>query len=69
MLQGNVDDGGEECLSGHCKTTNSVSVSSIEASLSKVSLINESQQGKCGGSTELEVRLTAFCVLFIKLTV
>ncbi|XP_075079330.1 uncharacterized protein LOC107792622 isoform X1 [Nicotiana tabacum] len=54
MLQGNVDDGGEECLSGHCKTTNSVSVSSIEASLSKVSLINESQQGKCGGSTELE---------------
>uniref|UniRef100_M1AAD5 Uncharacterized protein n=1 Tax=Solanum tuberosum TaxID=4113 RepID=M1AAD5_SOLTU len=45
--QGNVDDdGGDDGLSGHCKSTSSVSVSDTEVSLSKLSLIDESQQGK-----------------------
>ncbi|OIT00195.1 PREDICTED: uncharacterized protein LOC109228749 [Nicotiana attenuata] len=53
--EGNADDdGGEDCLSGQCKTTNSVSISNTEESLSKLSLINESQQGKGAGSTDLE---------------
>ncbi|XP_059282761.1 uncharacterized protein LOC132036438 isoform X1 [Lycium ferocissimum] len=54
IMQGNADGGGEDCLAGQCKSTNSVSISDTEASLSKLSLIDESKQGKDGGSAELE---------------
>ncbi|MCD7470624.1 hypothetical protein HAX54_010606 [Datura stramonium] len=52
--QGNVDDGGEDSLSGQCKSTDSVSISDTEVSLSKLSLIDENQQGKDCCSAELE---------------
>lgn len=71
ILQGNVDDGGDDSLSGQCKSTSSVSISDTEASLSKLSLLDESQEGKDCCSAELEVRLMAssFCVLCMKSTI
>ncbi|KAK4342122.1 hypothetical protein RND71_037938 [Anisodus tanguticus] len=59
--QGNADDGGEDFLSGQCKTTNSISISDTEVSLSKLSLIDETQQGKDGGSSELEENSVSKC--------
>lgn len=59
ILQGNVDDGGDDSLSGQCKSTSSVSVSETEVSLSKLSLIDERQPGKDCCSAELEVCLMA----------
>ncbi|XP_055824695.1 uncharacterized protein LOC129893220 isoform X2 [Solanum dulcamara] len=54
ILQGNVDDGGDDSLSGQCKSTSSVSISDTEATLSKLSLLDESQEGKDYCSSELE---------------
>ncbi|KAJ8532316.1 hypothetical protein K7X08_012239 [Anisodus acutangulus] len=59
--QGNADDGGEDFLSGQCKTTNSISISDTEVSLLKLSLIDETQQGKDGGSSELEENSVSKC--------
>lgn len=61
--QGNVDDdGGDDGLSGHCKSTSSVSVSDTEVSLSKLSLIDESQQGKDCCYAKLENSLSGAIV-------
>lgn len=71
MLQGNVDDGGDNGLSGQCKSTSSVSITDTEVSLSKLSLVDENQQGKDCCSAELEVRLmySSFYVLCRKCTI
>ncbi|CAN4102963.1 unnamed protein product [Withania somnifera] len=53
-VQGNVNDGGEDCLSGQCKSTNSAGISDTEASLAKLSLNDENKQGKDCYSAELE---------------
>jgi len=70
-LQGNVDDGGDDSLNTQCKSPISGSISDAEASLSKLSLIDENQQGKDCCSAKLEVCLIAssFCLLCIKYTI
>ncbi|KAF3667332.1 putative multiprotein-bridging factor 1b-like [Capsicum annuum] len=52
--QGNVDDGGDDSLNTQCKSPISGSISDAEASLSKLSLIDENQQGKDCCSAKLE---------------